>query len=224
MESIKIDETLMIPPGRHTLSPDTVEERQRERLLRAMVACVGTKGYSETTIADVVAVAHTSRTAFYENFSEKQDCFLEAYRLMTAGFIGASLQAAEQVEGWRDKLDVGIATYYEWMADHPEVAVSTVVEVHSAGRRALEARAVALGLWTRTLKGVAVLARRAGADVNPSDAAYDAIVLTAEAHVHDYARRGCVQSVPERAHEAQALARSLFGEAAAPAGTSGAPG
>ena len=217
MESIKIDETLMIPPGRHTLPPDKVEERQRERLLRAMVACVGSKGYAETTIADVVAVARTSRTAFYENFAEKQECFLEAYRLMTAGFIGASLQAAEQVDGWLQKLDVGIGTYYEWMADHPEVAVSTVVEVHSAGRRALEARSAALGQWARTLKGVAVLARRAGADVQPPDAAYDAIVLTAEAHVHDYARRGCVERVPERAPEVQALARSLFGDVAGPA-------
>jgi len=211
VESIKIDETLMIPPGRHTLPPDKVEERQRERLVRAMVACVGRQGYKETTIADVVAVAHTSRTAFYENFADKQDCFLEAYRQMTAGFIGASLQAAEQVGDWRGKLDAGIATYYRWMADHPEVAVSTVVEVHSAGRRALEARSVALEQWTRTLKGVGVLARRAGADVEPSNAAYDAIVLTAEAHVHDYARRGCVERVAERAPEAQALARSLFG-------------
>jgi len=40
VESIKIDETLLIPTGRHTLAPDEVEERQKERLLRAIVACV----------------------------------------------------------------------------------------------------------------------------------------------------------------------------------------
>jgi AcrR family transcriptional regulator len=210
VESIRIDEALMIPAGRHALPPDKVGERQRERLLRAMVACVGRQGYKETTIADVVSVAHTSRTAFYENFADKQECFLEAYRQMTAGFIGASLQAAEQVSDWHDKLDVGIATYFRWMAEHPEVATSTVVEVHSAGRRALEARSVALEQWMRTLKGVAVLARRAGASVDPGEIAYAAIVLTAEAHVHDNARRGCVDRVVERAPEVQALARSLF--------------
>jgi AcrR family transcriptional regulator len=210
VESIKIDESLMIPAGRHTLPPDKVEQRQRERLLRAMVACVGRQGYKETTIADVVAVARTSRTAFYENFSDKQDCFLEAYRQMTAGFIEASLQAAADAPEWRDKLDIGIATYFEWMAGHPEVATSTVVEVHSAGRRALEARSLALEQWMRTLHGVAVLARRAGADVDPGEVAYSAIVLTAEAHVHDYARRGRVAEVVERTAEVQALARALF--------------
>jgi AcrR family transcriptional regulator len=210
VESIKIDETLMIPAGRHTLPPDKVGERQRERLLRAMVACVGREGYNETTIADVVSVARTSRTAFYEHFGDKQDCFLEAYRQMTGGFIGASLAAAEQVSGWREKLDAGIATYFEWMADHPEVAVSTVVEVHSAGRRALEARSVALEQWMRTLHGVAVLARRSGAEVDPGEIADAAIVLTAEAQVHDYARRGCVDRVTERSGDVQALAQSLF--------------
>ena len=58
------------------------------------------------------------------------------------------------------------------MAAHPEVAISTVVEVHGAGRRALEARARALKLWMRTLEGVAVLARRSGASVEPREAAY----------------------------------------------------
>src|SRR5207248_1695630 len=57
VESIKIDEALMIPPGRHALPADAVGQRQRERLLRAMVACVGREGYKETTIADVVATA-----------------------------------------------------------------------------------------------------------------------------------------------------------------------
>jgi AcrR family transcriptional regulator len=212
MESIRIDESLMIPPGRHTLAPDEVEELQRERLLRAMVTCVGRQGYKETTIADVVGVAHTSRTAFYENFSDKQDCFLAAYRQMTAGFIGASLQAAAEVSAWRDKLDAGIATYLHWMAEHPEVATSTVVEVHSAGRRALEARSAALAQWMRTLEGVAVLARRAGDNVDPGAVAYEAIVLTAEAHVHDHARRGCVERVTERAPEVRALAQSLFSD------------
>ena len=75
MDSIKIDDALLIPTGRHTLPPDEVEERQRERLLRAIVACVAEKGYKDTTIADVVRVARTSRSAFYEHFANKQACF-----------------------------------------------------------------------------------------------------------------------------------------------------
>jgi AcrR family transcriptional regulator len=210
MESIKIDDGLLIPPGRHTLPPRQVGERQRVRLLRAMASCVGGNGYADTTIADIVRVARTSRSAFYEQFADKEACFLAAYEQMTAGFIDASLQAAQRVAQWQEKLDVGISTYFEWMAARPEVAVSTVVEVHSAGRRALEARSRALRQWTRTLEGVAVLARRSGAELRLDDTAYLAIVLSAEAQVHDYALRGQVDQVAERAPEVCALARSLF--------------
>jgi hypothetical protein len=90
------------------------------------------------------------------------------------------------------------------------VAVSTVVEVHSAGRRALDARSRALRQWMRTLEGVAVLARRAGSDVHLDETACLAIVLTAEAQVHEYALRGQVERVAERTRDVCELARSLF--------------
>ena len=211
MDNIKIDDELLIPAGRHTLSPDEVSERQRERLLRAMVSCTSERGYADTTIADVVRVARTSRSAFYEHFADKEDCFVAAYEQMTAAFINASLEAAAAVDGWQAKLDAGIRTYFAFMAEHHEVAISTVVEIHGAGRRALEARSRALKKWMRTIEGLAVLARREGVrlpDLDPVACA--AIVLAAEAYVHDYARRGRVARVAERAPAVQALARALF--------------
>jgi len=211
VQTVKIDEELLIPAGRHTLTPDEVGQRQRERLLRAIVSCTSEHGFSDTTIADVVRVARTSRSAFYEHFADKEECFLAAYEQMTAAFIEASLQAAARVTGWQAKLDAGILTYFRFMAEHPEVAVSTVVEIHSAGRRALEARSRALKAWTRTIEGLAVLARREGVELAQLDkVACAAIVLAAEAYVHDYARRGRVRRVGERAPAVQALARALF--------------
>jgi AcrR family transcriptional regulator len=211
VKTVKIDDELLIPAGRHTLTPDEVDQRQRERLLRAIVSCTSERGFSDTTIADVVRVARTSRSAFYEHFADKEECFLAAYGQMTAAFIEASLQAAAGVSGWQAKLDAGILTYFRFMAEHPEVAISTVVEIHSAGRRALEARSRALRDWMRTIEGLAVLARREGAELPHVDpVACAAIVLAAEAYVHDYARRGRVESVGERAGAVQALARALF--------------
>ncbi|MCW3034416.1 MAG: hypothetical protein QOK19_90 [Solirubrobacteraceae bacterium] len=210
MDSVKINDELLIPAGRHTLDPEEVSARQRERLLRAMGLCVSGQGYVETTIADVVRVARTSRTVFYKHFADKEACFLETYGQMTRARIGASLEAAAAVEGWREKLAAGIGAYFRWMADHPEVAVTTVVEVHRAGRRALEARGQALEDWTRTLAGVAVLAARSGDRVELDEAAYAAILLTAEAYVHEYALQGRLDCVDERAAAVQELARLLF--------------
>jgi len=217
MDSVKISEELLIPAGRHTLQPGEVSARQRERLLRAMGRCVSEQGYADTTIADVVRVARTSRTVFYKHFADKEECFLETYQQMTDVRIAASLEAAAGVPDWDAKLDVGIATYFRWMAEHPEVAVTTVVEVHCAGRRAMAARSRALTDWMRTVEGVAYLARQAGTDVHIDEAACFAIILTAEAYVHEYARSGRLDQVVEKTEGVQALARALFANAGAAA-------
>ena len=215
IDTVNFDDDLLIPAGRHTLPPERVAELQKERLTRAMAHCTAQQGYQSTTIADVVKVARTSRSAFYEHFADKEECFLEGYGQMTRAFIGASLEAAAQAPGWQGKLDAGIATYFRWMAEHPEVAISTIVEVHNVGPRGLEARYLALRDWMRTVEGVAVLARRAGADIPDLDeVAYAAIIVTAEAYVHDYARRGVVERVEEVTPRVQALARSLFDHSA----------
>jgi AcrR family transcriptional regulator len=180
-----------------------------------MGSCVSTQGYTETTIADLVRIARTSRSVFYKHFADKEECFLETYRQMTEIRIRASLEAAAHVPEWQAKLDVGIATYFRWMAEHPEVALTTVVEVHAAGRRALEARSLALQEWMRTIEGVAVLARRVGVQVEPGEASYAAIIVTAEAYVHEYALQGRLDRVVEKAPGVQALARSLFKQNAA---------
>jgi AcrR family transcriptional regulator len=213
MDSVKFGDELLIPAGRHTLQPDEVSSRQRERLVRAMGMCVSERGYAATTIADVVRVARTSRTVFYRHFKDKEDCFLETYRQMTQARIGASLRAAARETEWMAKLEAGIEAYFRWMAEHPEVAVTTVVEVHRAGRSALDIRRRALEDWMRTVSGVAALAREDGVEIELDEAACAAIILTAEAYVHEYARQGRLDQVIEKAPGVLELARMLFGQA-----------
>jgi len=184
-----------------------------------MVLCTSEQGYSETTIADVVRVARTSRSAFYEHFADKEACFVAAYAQMTSAFIKASLQAAARVDTWEQMLEAGILTYFRFMAEHPEVAVSTVVEIHSAGRAGLKARTRALRQWMGTIEGVAVLARREGVQIPElGEVGCAAIVLAAEAYVHEYARRNRLRKVEEKAPEVLALARTLFKHGVAAAG------
>src|SRR5438874_11444801 len=158
MDSLKIDRDLLIPAGRHTLPAEEVSERQRERLLRAMASCASELGYQNTTVADVVRVAKTSRSAFYEQFADKQECFLEVYRRTTATYIAASIEAAAAVEPWREKLEAGISRYFEWMAEHPEVARITIIELHAAGAEGLGAASQASRQWSRSTTGFANLA------------------------------------------------------------------
>src|SRR3954453_20626074 len=56
-----------------------VTRTQRERMLDAMARAVAAKGYAKLTVSDVVALAGVSRRTFYEQFADKEECFLESY-------------------------------------------------------------------------------------------------------------------------------------------------
>jgi AcrR family transcriptional regulator len=59
----------------------------RRRLLEAMAAAIRERGFRESTIADVVRHARTSRRTFYEHFATKQDCYVALLRESNAEMI-----------------------------------------------------------------------------------------------------------------------------------------
>lgn len=87
----------MLRPG-PGMAREEVAKNQRERLFGAMVAAVATKGYEETTVADVLELSGVSRSAFYEHFRDKEECFL-------ATFAGISEQAMALVREELEKSD-----------------------------------------------------------------------------------------------------------------------
>ena len=44
-----------------------------------MAASIRESGYRETTVADVVRIARTSRRTFYEHFDDRPACFLALF-------------------------------------------------------------------------------------------------------------------------------------------------
>jgi AcrR family transcriptional regulator len=48
---------------------------QRQRIIDAMIESCAAKTYAATTITDIVAGAHISRTTFYKQFDDKRGCF-----------------------------------------------------------------------------------------------------------------------------------------------------
>jgi AcrR family transcriptional regulator len=60
---------------RPTTPPDIGRQAQRQRILDAMIESCAEKTYAATTITDIVARAHISRTTFYKHFEDKRACF-----------------------------------------------------------------------------------------------------------------------------------------------------
>ena len=65
----------------------------RRRLLEGLATSIGERGYRDTTVADIVRHAHTSKRTFYGQFTSKEECFIELLRTNNEETI-AAIQAA----------------------------------------------------------------------------------------------------------------------------------
>jgi AcrR family transcriptional regulator len=138
-----------LPRGPHGLSRDEVARSQRERLLDAMTAAVAEKGFANTVVADVVARSGVSRATFYQQFTDKEDCFQAAYEAnaaRVAWIMEAGLRAVQDDPDRTplDKLDHVLGLYLGALAAAPGLARVFLVEVYAAGPVAIRRRRASL--------------------------------------------------------------------------------
>jgi AcrR family transcriptional regulator len=87
-----------LPHGPHRLKTEEVIRNQRTRMHGAMIEAVAANGYEGTSVKQVVSLAGVSRRSFYEQFANKQECFLATYDLIAkrgAGRVAAAYRAAD---------------------------------------------------------------------------------------------------------------------------------
>jgi AcrR family transcriptional regulator len=108
-----------------------VAGNQRARLYGAMIESVDRRGYAATTVAEVSALAGVSRRAFYEQFSNKEDCFLATYDHVVARARRLVLEAWARERGWGNRLHAACKALLDDMA--AEAKPARLVLVHSLG-------------------------------------------------------------------------------------------
>ena len=121
------------PRGRHRLPPEVVARSQRERLLEAAIRVAAAKGYAATTITDLTKAAGISRTTFYEQFEDREACFLAAYDNAVDAIVRRVTAAYEAEQRWPQRARAGLAALLEALAEEPEVARLALVDVGAAG-------------------------------------------------------------------------------------------
>jgi TetR/AcrR family transcriptional regulator len=87
-----------LPHGPHSLEQREVIRHQRVRMHGAMIEAVAANGYERTSVKQVVSLAGVSRRSFYEQFANKQECFLATFDLLAtrgARRISAAYRATE---------------------------------------------------------------------------------------------------------------------------------
>ncbi len=127
-----------LPHGPHGLGRDVVARHQRARLYGGMAESVFQRGYAGTSVAHVIALAGVSRRAFYEQFSNKEDCFLATYDALVAASRKKVLQAWLSERGWSNRLNVACKVFLDAIAADPRGANLVLVESIGVGPRGHE--------------------------------------------------------------------------------------
>jgi AcrR family transcriptional regulator len=187
-----------LPRGPHGLSRAQVENHQRERILAAMIAAAGTKGYGSTTIGDITRGARVSRDTFYEQFANKGACFIAAYDATTRELIDRMVAVGTSqprfVEGLRDSVRV----YLKFWSERPEAARLCALEVVAAGREALAHRGHTIRSFERLFRTAAERVRLEQPDLPPvPEIVSRAIVAATVELTTQYVREDRVSSLPE---------------------------
>jgi AcrR family transcriptional regulator len=129
-----------LPRGRSRLPLPAVHASQRERLLRSVIAAVSESGYLAVTVTDIVRRAKVSRTAFYAQFADKEDCFLaatgEGRELMIGQVVSAS-RALPAGTSDEEILRAACRAFLAFLAGEPAFARVFYLHMPAAGSRAV---------------------------------------------------------------------------------------
>jgi AcrR family transcriptional regulator len=122
-----------------------VTSSKRQAILDGMLEAVGAEGYEHTSVRTVLDRTGVYRQAFYDNFADKDDCYLQAYDAGVRRVEALVVAAAEGEEGWTGQLRAGLGALLDFLDAEPDIGRALVVEVHAAGPEALAKRTVAMG-------------------------------------------------------------------------------
>ncbi len=124
-----------VPTARlRELPSDLIKAVQRERMLAGMLRATSEVGYHDVSVQDVLERAGISRPTFYEQFDNKEDCFLAAIDA-AAQRLRERVEAAAAGggESWRDRLRMGVEELLRFIAAEPDAARALIVEARGAG-------------------------------------------------------------------------------------------
>jgi AcrR family transcriptional regulator len=148
------------PVGVERLSRDALSDHQRDRIVGAAIAVFAKRGYQRTTIDNIVAAAGSSVGGFYSLFDGKEDCFLLCYERVVADARARTEEAVLPEGAWADRLSATVFALLRAVEENPFAARVALVEVQTAGPKALER-------YEETLASL-VSALRAGRELLPS--------------------------------------------------------
>ena len=140
------------------MDPEDVARHQRTRLYGAMIESVSQRGYQATTVAHVLALAGVSRRVFYEQFPNKEQCFLATHDILVVRERKRLIEAWRRERGWSNRLHAACKTLLHDVAEDPKGPRLVLVESLGIGATGRERMQLAGVTFERLLATVLRLA------------------------------------------------------------------
>lgn len=158
-----------------------VSSPKRQMILEGMLEVVGRNGYEAASVRMVLDRTGLYRQAFYDNFADKDVCYLEAFDYGVARLEAIASAAAADQESWQGRLRAGLGALLEALDSDPDLGRALFVEVHAAGPEGLQRRSQAMKRVTEFIDS----ARHASeGSESPPPIAAEGIVAGMHAVVH----------------------------------------
>jgi len=136
-----------LPTGRRAeggLTKDDVVRIQRSRMLFAMAEAASDQGYANVVVTDVVKRAGVSRATFYEQFTDKQDCFLAAFDTaleVLFGEVGQLGDGPADGASGQELFPVLLKNYLDGITKHEAFARVFLIDIYAVGPEGARRRA-----------------------------------------------------------------------------------
>jgi AcrR family transcriptional regulator/predicted nucleic acid-binding protein len=137
--------------GPHGMSREDVARNQRARMYGGMIEAIHERGYPQTTVAHVIGIAGVSRRAFYEQFANKEACFLATYDIVVARARKLVLDAWSRERGWANRLHGACKALLDDVASSPKGPRLVLVDSLGVGPKARERMSFAATSFERVV-------------------------------------------------------------------------
>jgi len=105
----------------------------RRRLLDGLTVSIGERGYRATTVADIVRHARTSKRTFYDEFSSKEECFVELLAAGNREMIARIVAAVDPDAEWRTQIRQAVDAWVTDIEARPAIQLSWIRELPALG-------------------------------------------------------------------------------------------
>jgi AcrR family transcriptional regulator len=123
----------------------------RQRLLDGLTESIKERGFRETTVADIVRHAQTSRRSFYAEFASREDCFIGLLEVMNGRMQAAIVAAVVPDAPWQVQVREAVTAYVETVASEPAITLSWIRELPALGDAGRETQRRAMDSFTAML-------------------------------------------------------------------------